>query len=254
MVQGRLGVQVLDTGNGAEYGRRSDERFLLLSSHKLLTCAHLLHRVDRGEESLERRVRFSSSDLVAYSPVTERHVGTDGLTLGALCEATLTTSDNTAGNLVLANVGGAAAMTAYLRAIGDTVTRLDRNEPALNEADPATREPLDTTTPRAMAQTMRALLVGAALSAASRLQLQQWLLANQTGGKRLKAGLPSDWRIGDKTGSNGPAANDVAIVWPPAGRAPLVVTAYIDASRAARPISESGLADVGRLLRMLVPD
>ena len=252
MVQGRLGVHILDSATGAGYGHRSDERFMLLSSFKLLACGHLLHRVDRGEASLDHRVRYTRDDLVTYSPVTEKHVGADGMTLGALCEATITTSDNTAGNLVLDSCGGPAALTAYLRGLGDRVTRLDRRETALNEADSSTSEPLDTTTPRAMVQTIRALLLGSALSATSRTQLQRWLLANQTGGKRLKAGLPPDWQIGDKTGSSGMAANDVAIVWPPAGRAPLLVAAYIDASRAGRLVSEQGLAEVGEMLRPIV--
>ena len=253
MVQGRLGVHLLDSATGAEYGHRSDERFMLLSSFKLLACGHLLHRVDRGEESLDRRVRYAKGDLVTYSPVTEKHTGDDGgMTLGELCEATITTSDNTAGNLVLGSSGGPPGLTAYLRGIGDPMTRLDRQETALNDAAADSSEPLDTTTPRAMVRSMQALLLGNALSAASRMQLQQWLLANQTGGKRIRAGLPADWRIGDKTGSNGPAANDVAIVWPPGGRAPLLVAAYIDASRASRAFSEKGLAEVGALLREVI--
>lgn len=244
--RGRLGVHILDTGTGREHGWRSDERFLMLSSFKLLASALVLDRADRGEESLERRIRYRRQDLVSWSPVTERHVGGTGLSLAQLCEATITTSDNTAANLILASYGGPAALTAYARRLGDRVTRLDRTEPELN-VRAASGEPLDTTTPRAMAHTLRALLVGDALSPASRARLLQWLLANTTGGKRLRAGLPVGWQVGEKTGTAGDDANDIGIAFPPQ-RAPVIVTAYLAESATDGATREAALARVGRLL------
>ena len=93
--QGRLGVTILDTATGQVHGHRMDERFMMLSSFKLLASALVLARVDRGQESLDRRITYAKADLVTYSPVTERFAGTpEGMSLGALCEATITTSDN----------------------------------------------------------------------------------------------------------------------------------------------------------------
>ncbi|MBF6631111.1 MAG: serine hydrolase [Comamonas sp.] len=83
--------------------------------------------------------------------------------------ATITTSDNTAGNLILDSYGGPAALTAYVRQLGDEVTRLDRNEPALNR--PSSDGLLDTTRPRAMALVLQKLWAGDALSPVSRQQL-----------------------------------------------------------------------------------
>lgn len=242
--QGRLGMHVVDTANGRDYGYRSDERFMMLSSFKLLASALVLARVDRGEDSLARRIRYRKQDLVAWSPVTQAHADGDGLSLAQLCEATITTSDNTAANLILASYGGPKALTAYMRQLGDTVTRLDRTEPALNVRNGT--EPLDTTSPRAMAQTLQTLLIGPALTPASRQQLRQWLLANTTGGKRLKAGLPPGWTVGDKTGTNKTDANDIGILLPPQG-APLLVTAYLANSTASHEARESTLAEVARL-------
>ena len=165
---------------------------------------------------------YPRSALIPWSPITEKHADGPGLTLGELCAATITTSDNTAGNLILESYGGPAALTAYARQLGDAVTRLDRNEPTLNR--PASDGLLATTSPRAMAQTMHKLLVGEALSTASRQQLRQWLLANTTGGKRLKAGVPASWQVGDKTGTNATDANDIGFLIPPQG-APWIVTA-----------------------------
>jgi len=246
--RGRLGVQVIDTGSGVQYGYRADERFKLLSSFKLLACALVLHRVERGEESLARRIRFGREALVPWSPVTEPAAGGEALSLGELCAATITTSDNTAANLILASYGGPAALTAYLRTLGDTVTRLDRIEPMLNTG--LATDGLDTSSPRAIAETMRTLLFGDALAPASRTRLAEWLLANTTGDRRLKAGLPAGWRIGDKTGTNATDANDIGVIWPP-GRAPLIVTAYLAESAADAATRETTLAAVGRLVSEL---
>lgn len=241
---GRLGVHILDTGTGASVGHRADERFPMCSTFKVLAAARVLHRVDAGLEQLERRIPYGRDVLVAHSPVTERHVGA-GLTLAQLCEATITTSDNAAANLILQSYGGPAALTAYLRTLGDVHTRLDRTEPGLNEATPG--DPRDTTTPAAMVASLERLLLGPALSTASRERLTQWMVANTTGDTRLRAGLPAGWRVGDKTGAGALGTNnDVAIFWPP-GRAPWLVAAYLTQTRLTKARSDAVLADVARL-------
>lgn len=164
----RLGVAMLDTGSGLSLGWRQDERFPMASTFKLLLAAWMLERVDRGQEALDRRVHFDASALVAYSPVTEKRVGDAGITVGELCEGTVTLSDNTAANLLLARHGGPQGFTAFVRGLGDTVTRLDRTEPTLNEA--IAGDPRDTTTPQAMLQSLRKVALGDALSPASRAQ------------------------------------------------------------------------------------
>ncbi len=249
--QGRLGVTILDTATGQFHGHRADERFMMLSSFKLLASALVLARVDRGQESLERRITYARADLVTYSPVTERFAGTaEGMSLAGLCEATITTSDNSAANFILDSYGGPAALTRFARELGDDTTRLDRRETELNTGTAAAL--LDTTTPRAMALTMQKLLLDDALSPASRQLLQQWLVGNTTGDKRLRAGLPAGWRVGDKTGTNKTDANDIGIAWPTNGRAPLIITAYLAESTASSAVKEATLAGVARLAASLV--
>lgn len=243
--QGRLGVFAIDTASGQLVAYRADERFMMLSSFKLLASALVLHRVDQGPELLARRVVYGPSDLVTYLPVTEQHVDGSGMTLGALCHATLTTSDNTAANLILDSYGGPAALTAFARQLGDSVTRLDRREPALNV--PTAQSALDTTSPCAIATTLQQLALGPALTLASRQQLQQWLLANTTGGQRLKAALPPGWRCGDKTGPNATDSNDIGLLRPPT-RPPWMVTAYLADSRATPAVRDRTLAQVGQLV------
>ncbi len=246
---GRLGVAILNIATGNQVEHRGHERFALCSTFKLLTAAFVLARTDRNEEQLDRRIVFAKSDLVTWSPVTEKRVGQPGMTLEELCEAAITQSDNTAANCLLASFGGPAGLTAFLRSIGDDVTRLDRIELELNEATPG--DPRDTTTPAAMLNSMRKILVGDGLSAPSRERLIAWLIANKTGATRLRAGLPHEWRVGDKTGSGGyNSTNDVAIVWPP-NKDPLLITAYYTESKGTGDQRNAILAEVGKIAMMV---
>ncbi|WP_296181967.1 class A beta-lactamase [Pseudomonas sp. UBA1879] len=246
---GRLGVAILDTGNQRIIGHRSDERFALCSTFKALAAAFVLARVDRKEEDLARLVVYGKEQLVPYSPTTEKHTGEGGLSIGSLCEAAVTLSDNTAANLLLDSFGGPQGLTQWLRSIGDQVTRLDRREPELNENRAG--DPQDTTTPIAMLQTLHTLMLGDVLSGASRDQLTAWLVSNTTGDKKVRAGVPKDWRVGDKTGSGANnASNDVAVLWP-THRAPLIVTVYYTDSKADADQANAVIADVGRLVAAL---
>ncbi|MBV8185954.1 MAG: class A beta-lactamase [Alphaproteobacteria bacterium] len=243
---GRLGVTLLDTKDRSRSGYRNDERFPMCSTFKAVLAAAVLRRVDDGQEQLARRVRFGAEAILAYAPVTKSHVGSEGMSIAELCDAAVTLSDNTAANLLLASIGGPAALTTFLRAIGDGVTRLDRIEPELNEALPG--DPRDTTTPDAMASTLSAVAVGEALSSASRTQLVAWLVANKTGDARLRAGLPSSWRVGDKTGTGARGtSNDIAVIWPD-NRAPLVVAAYLTGATVDPARQNAVLAAVGRAI------
>ncbi|RZS88597.1 beta-lactamase class A [Phyllobacterium myrsinacearum] len=220
----RLGVSVHDTGSGKRIGYREKELFAMCSTFKFFAAAAILARVDQKKEKLDRVIRYGKSDLVTYSPVTEKHVA-DGMTLSAICDAAITWSDNAAGNLMLDALGGSQGMTDYARSLGDTISRLDRREPELNEAKPG--DPRDTTTPAAMRENLEKTVLGTALSEPSRKQLTDWLVGNKVGDKRLRAGLPKDWKVGDKTGtSDSGMANDVAVIWPP-DRKPIVLTVYL---------------------------
>lgn len=242
---GRLGVSILDTGTGLRVAHRGDERFLMCSTFKLFAVAAVLARVDHGSEQLDRRVVFGKDVVLSYAPITSQHVGPPGLSVGALCEAAITVSDNTAANLLLKSLGGPSAVTSFVRGLGDSVTRLDRIEPDLNVASPGDLR--DTTTPDAALATLQKLLLGSVLSRASREQLLAWLRGCTTGATKLRAGLPAGWTVGDKTGSGfKKETNDIGIFYPP-GRAPLLVTAYYAGSSADDATRDSVLAEVGKI-------
>lgn len=245
-IGGRLGVCSLDTQTGRQLLHRADERFALCSTFKWLLAAQALARVDQGQLQLEQRIPYGSGDLLEHAPVTREHVGEGALSVEALARAVVVVSDNTAANLLLAQLGGPAGLTQFARSLGDTSTRLDRGEPELNTNDPG--DDRDTTSPRAMLELMQRILCGAVLSAPSRERLIGWLQSCETGQRRLRAGLPTTWQAGDKTGTGQRGAcNDVAIALPP-GRSPVLIAVYASESTAPIEWLESAQADVARIV------
>jgi beta-lactamase class A len=241
-----VGVFALDTGNGRQISHRADERFAMCSTFKWVLAAAILTRVDLGQLSLGERVSYAPSALLEYSPATRKHVSEGAMTVSELAQAAVTLSDNTAANLLLAKLGGPTAFTAFVRSLGDSVTRLDRSEPALNNNSPG--DPRDTTSPRAMVALMRRVLCGDTLSLSNCELLLSWLRACETGKERLRAGLPKDWSVGDKTGSGERgAANDVAIAFPPS-RAPILIASYLSDGNSRLPALAAAHADIGRVV------
>jgi beta-lactamase class A len=243
---GRLGVTAVNTENSLRLSHRGGERFAMCSTFKWVLAAAVLARVERGDIALDQRISYSAADLLDVSPVSQAGSREGSLTVQEMCAAIVEVSDNTAANLLLALIGGPSSFTNYLREIGDSVTRLDRNEPGLNANLPG--DPRDTTTPDAMVDTMDRLLVGDALSVGGRNRLIDWMKSSRTGLDRLRAGLPSGWIAGDKTGAgaNG-ASNDNAIVWPP-GRAPILIAAYLSGSQAPLEARNAAHAQIGRIV------
>ena len=242
----RLGFAVVDTASGASWRYQADQRFPMCSTFKVIASGAFLARVDRGEDSLQRRVVLAEEDLVSYSPLTETRVGGHGMTMAEICEAALTLSDNTAGNKILESIGGPSGVTEFARSIGDDVTRLDRWETDLNEA--LVGDERDTTSPNAMTHTLGELLLGDTLSENSKQQLQDWMISNTTGDAKLRARLPIGWAIGDKTGGgeNGTMA-DVAIIWP-SQRPPLIVAVYMTETTASFDDRNAGIAEIAKSL------
>jgi beta-lactamase class A len=246
-VGGRVGVFAVDTRTGHTVAYRENERFAMCSTFKWLLAAAVLGRVDRAEIGLGDRVPYGKADLIeGTSPVTAAHAAEGAMTIEALARAAVTVSDNTAANLLLAKIGGPEGLTAFCRAWGDPVTRLDRNEPTLNANDPD--DVRDTTSPRAMADMMRAVLCGAVLSQSSQERLLGWMRACETGKDRLRAGLPAGWSVGDKTGTGERGAcNDVGVAVPP-GRAPILIAVYMSDGPAPEEKLEDAHVAVARLV------
>ncbi|WP_432853627.1 class A beta-lactamase [Amycolatopsis sp. CA-161197] len=233
----RLGVYVVDTGSGREVAYRADERFAYASTHKVFSAAAVLQKV--GTAGLDRVIKYGPGDVVANSPITEKHAGA-GMTLGAIMDAALRYSDNTGGNLLFRELGGPAALGTWLRSIGDTTTHVDRTEPTLNETTPGDLR--DTTTPRAWARSLRTVALGDTLAAPLRTVLTNTMRASTTGTNLVRAGVPSGWQVADKSGTaDRGTRNDIAIAWPP-GRAPIVFVVFSDHLATDAPIDDALVA------------
>ena len=244
-VHGQLGVFAQSGSRLFSY--RATTRFAYCSSFKWVLAAAVLEASQRGQLKLDRRVTFTKADLSAYSPVTETHLD-DGLTVAQLCEATVTTSDNTAANLLTPMVGGLEGLTAFVKKLGDTTTRFDRMEPQLNTNQPG--DPRDTTTPAAMTRLLRAAFTQPLLNAASQTQLFTWMNAATTGLERIRAAVPKDWSAGDKTGTSGNGAvNDVAVLRRPEGE-PIYVTVFLNARGLTM---EKGAEVIANAARVVLP-
>lgn len=246
-LQARVGMAVFDTNTGETWQYRGDERFPLNSTHKAFACAALLAKVDEKSLTLDQPVSIRKEMLVPYSPITEKSLAPQTITFGDVCHAAVSYSDNTAANVVFDAIGGPTGFTSYMRSIGDEKTRLDRKEPELNEATPG--DVHDTTTPNAIVNSLRKILLGDVLSVSSRAELTQWMLTDQVAGALLRASLPSDWKIADKTGAGGYGSRSiVAVIWPPS-KQPLVVGIYVTQTKASMQASNQAIAKIGTALK-----
>jgi len=242
----RAGYAELDFASGQMLGDyRANERFPMMSTFKVLLCGTVLSHVDAGTEHLDRRIRYHQSDLVEYSPETGKHVA-DGMTVGELCQAAITLSDNTAANLLLSAVGGPEKLTAFLRDAGDTVTRLDRWEPELNEALPGDKR--DTTSPAQMAQTLYQLLTGKILTRTSRQQLMAWMGADKVAGSLIRSVLPDGWFIADKTGAGERGSRGIVAVLGPDKKPSRIVVIYLTETPATMDERNKQIAEIGASL------
>nr|WP_244409933.1 class A beta-lactamase [Streptomyces albofaciens] len=216
----RLGVYALATGTGATVAHRADERFAFCSTFKGLAAAAVLHRHPLSH--LDTIVTYTEADLMKHAPITRKHV-TSGMTVGQVCDAAIRFSDGTAGNLLLREIGGPGQLTAFTRSLGDTVTRMDRTEPAITEATPG--DPRDTSSPRAFGTDYQKVVLGNVLAADKRAFLRDLLERNETGARRIRAAVPRGWTVADKTGTGDYGTlNDIAVVWPAKSAPPLLIS------------------------------
>ncbi|WP_253343893.1 SGM family class A beta-lactamase [Sphingobium sp. OAS761] len=240
---GRLGVALVDSRGALLIGFNRDDRFAMCSTFKAPLAAAVLLGAEAGKFGLEGELSFGKDDILDYAPVVKKNRKRGRMSMAELAQAAVEVSDNSAANILLPMLGGPPGLTAFMRAHGDNVTRLDRDEPTLNEN--AQGDMRDTTSPAAMAGLMARLLFRD-LKPESADRLRAWLNASSTGDHRIKAGLPEGWTSGSKTGTCGTAYNDVALVKSPAGDEYLLAIYLdrptVDAKKAEAAIAETAAA------------
>jgi beta-lactamase class A len=242
---GPIGISLLDTHTGERFGHRANDRFPLCSTFKLLLAARLLHGADKAQWAMAERLPVTKADMLFNAPFTEKRIG-GSASLLELAEAMAVVSDNPAANIGLARVGGPAALTRWLRTIGDQTTRLDRNEPEMNNETPG--DPRDTSTPAAMLATSRALVEGRILSPAARKTLFGWMQASKTADTMIRAALPLGWQEANKTGAGSWRARNIVSVITPPGRKPIWVAAYLFAAKSELAERNRQFVPLGRAI------
>jgi beta-lactamase class A len=242
---GPIGISLLDTHTGERFGHRANDRFPLCSTFKLLLAARLLHGADKAQWAMAERLPVTKADMLFNAPFTEKRIGGTASLL-ELAEAMAVLSDNPAANIALAKVGGPAALTAWLRSIADQTTRIDRNEPEMNNETPG--DPRDTTTPTAMLATSRALVEGRILSPAARRTLFGWMQASKTADTMIRAALPLGWQEANKTGAGSWRARNIVSVITPPGRKPTWVAAYLFAAKSELAERNRQFVPLGRAI------
>lgn len=242
----RIGMAVVNAQGESVFGYRQDERFPLTSTFKTLACAALLERLQKDGGSLDQQVTIQPDELLDYAPITKNYLAPATLSLRTLCAAAVSYSDNTAGNRILAYLGGPQAITQFMRRLGDNVTRLDRTEPTLNEAMPG--DARDTSSPKSMAAGLQKILTSNTLTPANRATLDNWMREDKVGDALLRATLPQGWSIADKTGAGGHGSRAIiAAVYPPQ-QAPFYVAIYITRTEATMPMTNTAIAQIGERL------
>ena len=247
-IGGRLGVHALDSQSGKRAGLDDHSRYAMASTFKLPLAAAILWQVDHGAFNLERTLPITHESLLPNSPAVEARLsaGMETMTLHELCTAIITVSDNAAANILLTGIGGPQALTTFMRNIGDEFTRFDRTEGMLNTNIPG--DPRDTTTPRAMVDSMLRIFTQDVLSLTSRALLIDWLTASKLGLDRVRGGIPKSWQSGDKTGTGqNSAVNDLVIAFPP-DRRPVFIAVYMSESQLPIEQLNAAHAQIGALV------
>ena len=239
----RIGVSIYDVTDNKLWSYNGDTRFPLMSTFKTLACAKLLVDVEKGLQSFDTSSVITENSIIAWSPTTEKLIG-ESISLKEACSAAMIMSDNTAANIVLSGIEGSKALTQFMRSIGDEVTRLDRNEPDLNEALDGDKR--DTTTPNAIVKSLHTLLFGDVLSQASKAQLKQWMIDNKVTGSLFRSVLPVNWSIADRSGAGGNGSRGItAIVWSDK-RTPLIISVYLTQTDAPFALRNKAIANIGK--------
>lgn len=240
-----IGVHAVSHGDRRAFRHRADDPFPMCSLFKTLAVAALVQARGYDETYWTTPIPFTDADLVRDSLVLEK-LRPQEATPGRLADAALRFSDNTAGNLLLRELGGPGAITRFAASLGATRTRLDRWEPELNDAVPG--DPRDTTTPDDIALLYAALILEDAAGVLASSRLRELMLRNTTSGARIRAGLTPPYELADKTGGGEyGVVNDAGVLWR-AGHAPLTLVIMTRTDRADAVRDNAVVAEATRIV------
>jgi len=245
--EGRIGIFAINTANDHIIEYRSQEIFPTGCTSKVIGVAAVLEKSVSNPSLLLINMQYSEEELDDWSPVT-RHYVTTGMTVQDLCAASISLSDNTAMNLLLKIIDGVQGMNNFAQSIGNLSFSQDHDWPA-EAFSGGVNNYKDASTPKSMVESLYKLTLSEILDQPQRDLLITWLMLSQTGAKRIKASLPQNWIVGNKTGTGATygSTNDLAIVWPP-HHAPIFIGIYYTSDHEQAKKREDIVAEATRIL------
>ena len=279
---GTMGIAAVHLESGRSAWLNGDEAFPMASSYKVPIAVQLLHLVDAGEMTLGQRIDIGIEEYSPGSGMIAKLLDDPGLSVSVLnlLEIMLLISDNTATDRLLEAVGGGAAVTERMKALGVDGVRVDRPtieligdwlglddmpsaagkrwedyEALVEELPEETQElaqrafemdPRDTSTPRGMAGLLGKVWNREALGESSSALLIDIMERCETGEARLRGLLPEGTVVAHKTGTIGRTTNDVGIVTLPGNAGHIIVVAFVKNSDLEVPARERAIAEVAR--------
>jgi len=241
---GRVGIAVIDLQTGERVAVNGNERFPMASVVKLAVAAAYLSEVDAGRRTLDRRISLDEKWRVGSDGIAKL-MPHPGVTLSAanLIELMMRVSDNTATDMLVADLGGTVAVQRWVDRNKLAGVRMDRtiaqlildnlglpmlhgktaaqtlwasDKPA-DELRPSISarfdiDPRDTATPLGIANFLQRVDRGELLGKETRGFLIDVMSRCETGADRIPGQLPIGTRVEHKTGTLGGISNDVGIV------------------------------------------
>ena len=282
-----VGVGIRHLESGREWYLEGDKPFMMGSTFKIATAVQLLTLVDQGTERLDRQVPLLPGDIFPSGSLLSERFGDPKdpgatLALRRYLELMLVLSDNSATDVVLRQIGGPAAVTARVRALGITGMRIDRTVMDIyadyvgaEALPPVERRNLDTliaritsrsqaqlaeaqrayhasekdrSTPKAMIELLTKIARREALSPASTEVLLSIMARDETGRQRIRRFLPAGTKTHTKTGSYGTVvANDVGLVELPGGKGWLAIAVFTEDRSTTDTAKLRLIADIAKL-------
>ncbi|MEP7214231.1 MAG: serine hydrolase [Acidobacteriota bacterium] len=198
-----VGAVLVETGDSAWLNREG--HFVSQSVYKLPIAMAVMKMVSDGRVRIDQDVTITPDDFVRrgfHSPI--RNVNPSGtiMPVGEIVRYSLSESDGTASDVLLELAGGPTAVQNYLRTFGITDFIVADSEKLISK-DWETQY-RNWATPQASIDLLRSVHEGTdGLNEWTTSFLLSTMTFSETGGRRLKRGLPEGATIAHKTGTGG---------------------------------------------------
>lgn len=251
--QGPVGAAVMIVEGGEMVALHGQQHFPMQSVYKLPIAMAVLHEVDGGTLTLDKKVHVEESDLVpppVHSPIRDGFTeGGVDLSVDDLLHDMIINSDGTASDVLLRILKGPERVSDYVHQLGVKDMAIATTENEMSQGQDVQYQ--NWATPEAAIKLLAALQAGKGLSQPSQGHLLHLLTDTPTGPHRIKGLLPPGTSVAHKTGTSGTvdgltrATNDIGLVTLPNGNH-LAIAVFVSDTKADEATRESVIAKIAR--------